>query len=279
MAPPERAATQVKVAVGEVAAIAYAAVFGRLGLVFELGWLPLLVMLAAELVPGVLAAMAPMRADAPAPSFSLADGAQLAAALFCLNAFAVRWYQVRLRANAPAPRRLLLAAWARFVAYTLLFSLATAGPPTAALLFTGAPSGADDAGRMLAGVAGLLSLVVTLAVLRLSLIWPAAAQGAPMDWGEAWRRMRGNTWRLVATALLVSAPIFVTVAFALSVVLTAAHVDLDSLSSHPPLGLVLLGGVVDTVLQFIFVALGATVLAEFHRRIMRDAPAERRQER
>jgi hypothetical protein len=171
----------------------------------------------------------------------------------------------------------MLAAWARFVAYTLVFSLATAGPPTAALLATGAPSAADDTGRLLAGAAGLLSLVVTLCVLRLSLIWPAAAQGAPMGWGEAWRRMRGNTWRLVATALLVSAPIFVTVAFALSVVLTAAHVDLDSLSSHPPLGLVLLGGVLDTVLQFIFVALGATVLAEFHRRILRDAPTGRRE--
>jgi hypothetical protein len=280
MAPPEHEAAQVRVGVGEVAAIAYAAVFGRLGLVLELGWLPLLIMLAVELVPDVLAGMAPAPAEAPPRTVAITALVRFLAALVCLNAFAVRWYQAPLRAHrrtTPAPpRRLLLAAWARFVAYTLLFSLPTAAV-TAAHVFLDA-SAADDRGRMLVGAGMALSVAIALVVLRLSLIWPAAAQGTPMGWGEAWRRMRGNTWRLAAVALVISAPVFITVIFVLVAVLAAAHVDLEHLPANPPLGLVLLGGVVDTMLKFIFVALGATVLAEFHRRIVRAAPAERRDE-
>lgn len=273
MALPERAAAQVKVQVGEVAAIAYGAVFRRLGFLLEIGWLPLLVLLAAQLVPGVVESLSPEPADATVPLVAVADLVQVVAALLCLNAFAVRWYQALLFSNGRAlPRRLFIGAWLRFIGYTVLFSVPTAALAVALVIF-GAAS-ADDAARMLVAAAALLNLALTLGVLRLSLIWPAAAQGAPMGWREAWQRMRGNTWRLVAATLLVSAPLLVTVLFVLSVILAAAHVEPEQLS-HPPLGLVLLGGVVQTVLAFIFVALGATVLAEFHRRIVRNAPADR----
>ena len=96
-----------------------------------------------------------------------------------------------------------------------------------------------------------------------------------VGWRDAWRRMRGNTLRLAATTLLVSVPIFVAVGFALILVLTAAHVKIDPLPPHPPLGVVLLIGVVDTTLQFLLVALGAAILVEFYRRLVRDAPADR----
>lgn len=275
MALPERAAAQVKVPVGEVATIAYATVFGRLGFALELGWVPLLVMLAVELVPGVAESLTPAPPDATAPPFAVADLVHVVAALLCLNAFAVRWYRALLLSSGGAvPRRIFVEAWLRFIAYTLLFSVPMAGPAVA-LAFSGASVGPGDAPRMFAGAAALVGLAVALAVLRLSLVWPAAAQRTPMGLREAWRRMRGNTWRLVAVALLVSAPIFLTAGFVVSIIITAAHVDLDQLPSHPPLGFVLLAGVADTVLQFVFVALSATVLTEFYRRIMRTVPAER----
>jgi hypothetical protein len=274
MALPGHAAAQVKVRVGEVATIAYAAVFGRLGLALELGWLPLLIMLATELVPGVIESLTPAPADAAAPSFSITDVVQIVAGLLCLNAFAVRWYHALLFSNGRTlSRRLFVGAWARFIGYTLLFSLLTAGP-TVAILVSGAPSAPDDPTRIVAGALAVLNIAISLGVLRLSLIWPAAAQGTPMGWREAWRQMRGNTWRLLAAGLVVYTPIFVTVLFVLGIILVAARVEPEQLS-HPTLGLVLLEGVVDNVLPFIFVALGAAVLVEFHRRIVRNAPADR----
>ena len=275
MAVPERTAAQVKIRIGEAATGAYIAVFGRLGLLLELGWLPLLVMLAVTLVPGVVAFFWPTPADAAAPPFTLEDVVESVAALLCLNAFAARWYQAMLLANGRVvPRQLFLAAWARFIGYTLLFSLPTVAP-VAAVMVAGAPSAADDASRIIVGAAALASIAAALLVLRLSLVWPAAADGNPLSWREAWRYMSGNTWRLVGAMLLVYAPILVTAVFIMSVVLAAAHVDIDQLSSHPPLGFVLLQGVIDTVMQFVFVALGAAVLAEFYRRLVRNAPADR----
>ena len=272
MAVPERAASQVKVRVGEVVMAAYAAVFGHLGLMLELGWLPLLVMLAVALVPGIIEAFVPGLSSDIWPLFI----AEIVVGLLCLNAFSVRWYQAQLFSNARAlPRRLFVGLWARFIGYTLLFSVPTAAPGLA-LFLSGASSAANEATRTLMGAAaGLLTLAATLGVFRLSLVWPAAAYGVPIGFLEGWRRMRGNTWRLAATMLLVSVPLFITIAFALSLVLKAANISLDELPSPPPLGLVLLMGVADTVSKFLLIALGAAVLAQFYRRLVRDMPVDR----
>lgn len=277
MVPPEHATAPVKIHIGEVAAIAYRLVFGRLGLALELGWLPLLVMLAAELAPGAIELLHPMPADAATPLVRVADIVGIVAAMLCLNAFAVRWYQrLLLVASAAAPpRRLFLVAWARFILYTVIFSLPAAAPVLGLSLAGGMPGAADDASRLLAAAIALPSLVLALAVLRLSLVWPSAAQGFPMGWRAAWRAMRGNTWRLLAVLLIVYLPIFLTAGFALGIVFTAAHVDVEQTSMHPTLGLVLLIGVIDTVLQFVFVALGATVFVEFYRRLVLDTPGGR----
>ena len=277
MAPPERATAPVKIRIGEVAATAYRLVFGRLGLALELGWLPLLVMLAAELSPGVIELLRPVPADAAAPAVSVADIVGIVAALLCLNAFAVRWYQALLQVagGGMAPRRLFLVAWARFILYTVIFSLPAAAPAIGLALTGASPTAADGASRLLAAAIALPSLVLALAVLRLSLLWPAAAQGFPMAWRAAWRSMRGNTWRLLAVMLLVYLPIFLSVGFALGVVFTAAHVDVEQVPTHPTLGLVLLVGVINTVVQFVFVALGATVFVELYRRLVLNTPGGR----
>src|SRR5258707_12333565 len=114
---------------------------------------------------------------------------------------------------------------------------------------------------MLGGAAAAVNIVAALGVLRLSLGWPAAAYGAPMGWREAWRQMRGNTWRLAAVALLVYVPVFVTVGFALSIIFTAAHFNIEQLSSHPPLGVVLLAGGGGPRRPFFFSAPRARVLS------------------
>ena len=276
MATPERATTPVKIPIGEVAAIAYRLVFGRLGLALALGWLPLLVMLAVELAPGLVETLRPPPTALAPLIVRSADIGVVVAALLCLNAFAVRWYESLLIPSVGAlPRRLFLAAWARFILYTVVFSLPAAGLALGLAVTGASPTSGDQASRLLAAAMTLPSLVLTLAVLRLALLWPAAAQGFPLGWRQAWRAMHGNTWRLVAVMLVVYLPIFLSVGFTLGIVFTAAHVDVEQAAAHPTLGLVLLIGVIDTVLQFVFVALGATVFVEFYRRLVLNKPAGR----
>ena len=47
----------------------------------------------------------------------------------------------------------------------------------------------------------------SLTVARLSLVFPAAAYGAPLGLAAAWRAMRGNSWRLVGASLMTAMPI------------------------------------------------------------------------
>ncbi|HEX6840193.1 MAG TPA: hypothetical protein VF113_01650 [Stellaceae bacterium] len=276
MAQPDRATAPVKVPIGEVVAIAYRLVFGRLGRVLELGWLPLLVMLAAELSPDVIELLRPLPADTGL-AVRAVNGAGIVAALLCVNAFAVRWYQMLLQvaSGAAPPRRVFLVAWARFILYTVVFSLPAVGAAISFAMTGGSPATADDASRLIAAAIALPSLVLALAVLRLSLVWPAAAQGFPMRWGAAWRAIRGNTWRLVAVMLVVYVPIVVTAGAALAIILAAAHIEIDQAMANPTLGVVLLRDVLDTVVNFIVVALGATVFVEFYRRLVLNTPGGR----
>jgi hypothetical protein len=276
--PEEAVATveRIKVPVAEVAITAYRAVFGRLGLMLELAWLPLLVLLAAALLPGLVAKyVMPTAVHAASPS-ALAPGdlAVDAIALLCLNAFAVRWHQLSLFADIRAvPRRVFLRAWARFMAYTLLISLLVyllALGLFALAASADGPVAEDPAAAGLVVLATALALALGLAIARCSLIFPAAACGEPLGLVAAWRQMRGNTWRLIGATLMVVIPIVFTVGLVLSRIFAAAGLGSpEVLLTNPPLGSFLLAGVVDVVLRFILVALGATILSEFYRRILR----------
>lgn len=270
-------APRIKVPIGDVAIAAYQAVFGRLGLALELGWIPILVLLVAVLVPGLVTGylLAPDGGAVfagPRGMFDLDDLAESMISVLCLNAFAVRWHHAMLFPDPQAvPRRLFLSAWARFVIYTLLFYVISL-----ALFATIVASGvrsdaiiADAASAGLAASASVLAIAVSFAMVRCSLIFPAAAYGRPLGWGTAWRQMRGNTWRLIATTLLVLMPIIMIVGFVLNRVAAAVHFGTpDAMSLHPPLGLFLLNGVIEIVLNFVFVALSASILSAFYRRIV-----------
>src|SRR5215469_2727723 len=128
MADPE-----TRVPIAEVAAEAYRSVFGRLGLLLDRTWLPLLVLLAATLLPGYLHLYLGVRSrlldwQDPAFGFGTDDAIEAAAGLVCLSAVAVRWHQTMLfggEGNAPAG--LFPSAWARFLLYTLVLYLVFAG--------------------------------------------------------------------------------------------------------------------------------------------------------
>lgn len=258
--------TPVKVPVAEVMAEAYRSVFGRLSLLLDLAWLPLLIVLAATILPGYLRLYQKLP-GLPAWSgddfgLSFENLAEALVALFCLSAFAVRWYQASLfREPRRPPAGSFVGAWLRFLGYMLLLYLVAAVLLTVLLL-----ADAEGAPDYLAPVAGAAIFAAWLAPVRCSLLFPAAAAGQPLSIAAAWRALGGNTWRLFATVLLVSLPTVFTVAMVLSAFFAGFH--LDGLGGDPlPLGFFLLRGVIGSCADFLVVALGAAVVAGFYRRL------------
>ena len=194
-----RIGAPIKVPVTEVMAEAYRAVFGRLNLWLDLAWLPLLIVLAATIVPGYLRVYQKLP-GLPAWSgdgfgLSLENLAEALVALLCLSAFAVRWYQSLLfREPQQAPQGVFVGAWLRFLAYMLLLYLVAATLLTGMLL-----ANVDGVPSYIAPVAGVAAFGAWLGTVRCSLLFPAAAAGMPLSIATAWRALGGNTWRLFAT--------------------------------------------------------------------------------
>ena len=272
----DEARTRVKVPVVEVAAEAYRLVFGRLELLLEFAWAPLLILLAAAILPDLFLPAAATAADA-AFGFTVADAIEVVVALICLNVFAVRWHQTVLYDRQRAvPPGLFRGAFTRFLLYTVLIYLAFLALLTA-ILAVAVTGPAVQPGEALSNgalfmllMASGASVLLWLAAARLSLLFPAAAYGAPLGLGAAWRGMRGNTWRLAACGFITCAPFVLFVALLLSLLLSAMHLG-EGASPGPSFGLLLLRGVVDTVSNFIVVGLGAAILSGFYRRIVLEA--------
>lgn len=267
----------VRVPVVEIAVETYRLVFGRLDLVLELGWLPLLVLLAATILPDLL--LARTAPPAAALGFTLPDTIEAVVAIFSLNAFAVRWHQVVLYGRAQAiPAGLFRRSYARFLLYTAalyLVSLLLMAAIIAAVaggIGAGMASNGAALGAVLA--AGIASVLVWLVSARLALLFPAAALGTPLSPLAAWRLMRGNSWRLIGCGFLTCAPFVFAVATVLMGLLSAAHVGGATVAA-PSLGFLLLRGITDTVTNFVIVALGATILCGFYRHIVFGRPPAR----
>jgi hypothetical protein len=260
---------RVTVPVGEAVLVAYRAVLLRPGLVLERGWLPLLAMLAALLLPGLVLGYAAPAGARPVASLDIATLIEALVAVLALNAFAVRWHQmILLGAAYPVPRRRFAWAWLRFIAYTALIYAAAAGY-AGFMMLAGLPAAGGPLAAVLDIAAALFGLALSLAIARLSLLYPAAACGTPLGIVAAWRLMRGNSWRLIGASLLAVLPLLLLTGLLLGRVMTAAHVDAaEALSAGPMLGLFLLSGVVEALLRLLLVALSATILADFYRRLL-----------
>ena len=260
------ASARIMVPAAKVAAEAYRAVFGQLGLWFDLAWLPLLVLLAAALIPGYLHLYFGWhgfpRWAGNGYGLGIENLIEAVAGLLALNAFAVRWYQRLLfSGDRRIPDGLFLGAWGRFLLYTVLLYLVSAGLFASLLV-----ADAADLPVFVAPVAGVIAALVWLGTLRCSLLFPAAACGKPMALGAAWRAMRGNSWRLLGCGIVACAPAALIVIVILSGIFAGLH--LDTATDRVPLGFFLLRGIIGACANFVIVALGAAVLSGFYRRIM-----------
>jgi hypothetical protein len=257
-------------------------VFGRVGLFISLAVFPAIAVLALRLTIAPL----PHAAGTPVPSGSpwwlqLLVGV---ASVLIYNVFLVRWHQVALFGKPGSYNStLFLGGYRRFIAYTL----ATYSVALAVVIGFGASSlvvaGYSAAGGSRTGSFGTLALVaaVSLAILlvwmmRCALVFPSAAFGQPLGFAEAWRRMRGNAWRFVGASMLVALVMFVVTfvpAFFIGIAngvgkVMAAH------STHAPpsmtfsMSILVARQIVDVMATFIAMALGASTLSAFYRRIV-----------
>lgn len=251
----------VKVPVPDVTVGAYRVVFGRLGNVLELGWLPLLILLGVSIVPAVLPA------DFGGENVALRalpDFLNLVTGALCLNAFGVRWYQVQLFGGAS--QRPWLKPWSRFLLYT--FALyAALGVVLEAIWLAGSIVGDRSVGFEIAVVALDLAVVAALllAMARLSLLYPAAAASQPVGISGAWRATRGNGWRIVLCWLFATAPLLLGVQITMGAVFAGFGIGGTTAA---PMGLFILRGLIGTVADFLIAALGAVVLSDVYRRLM-----------
>lgn len=260
------AGMRIKVPVAEIMVEAYRGVFGQLNLLLETAWLPLLLLLAAAILPGYLhlyrglVAFPTWRGDQF--GLSVENSIEALTGLLALTAFAVRWYQVSLFTGAhSAPSGVFLGAWLRFLLYTVLLYV-IAGAAILVLLISDQDGVPDFVGLG----AAIAITAAWLAPVRCMLLFPAAASGKPLSIAAAWRGLGGNTWRLFVTVMLVSVPIVFITAMIVSAFFAGFQIDVSA-DQLQPLGFFLLRAVLSTCGNFLVVALCAAVIAGFYRRL------------
>jgi hypothetical protein len=172
-----------------------------------------------------------------------------------------------------APPESWIRPWLWFLLYTLAFYLANLAMFALVFLLSGGEDLIQSGQILLLVLAVGMTLPVWLGMVRLSLLFPSTAYGQKLGPGAAWQAMRGNTWRVVACGLLAGLPLVLSVVVVLGAVFTALDLqtaDLlsDDAAAAPPMGLFLLAGVVDTVINFLIVALGSSILVDVYRRLV-----------
>ena len=252
-----------KLAVGTMVRFAYRNVFGRLELILELGWIMLLALLAAAILPDLLL---PGRHAGPELKLEAPDYLQAVIALLALTAFSVRWHQsILLGDPRRQPTALFFRGWWRFLLYACIV-YAVLGAIVAVTAFAVIGGRNDPAVVTLVLLLAIAaSWAVLLATARLSLLFPAAACGRPLGFGGAWRLMRGNVWRLIGATILTVLPIKL-ITFAVTAAMVAASVPQGT--NAAPIGLVIIAGLIETGADILLAALGASLLSGFYRELV-----------
>lgn len=254
-----------KLTVGTMVRFAYRSVFGRLELIPELGWIVLLALLAVSIVPDLLI---PGRHLGEQFRLDPLDFAHAAVALLALSAFAVRWHQSILVGD---PRRqppaLFFHGWARFLIYGCAVYAMLGAIVAVAVLMLGWSTPNQAVQGLLLLVAAAACWLALLATVRCALVFPAAACGKPIGIGESWHLMRGNVWRLIGASILATLPVKLA-AFGLMALLVATALPGGNSEVAPPLGVVILAGVIEAISDMLLAALGASLLSGFYRELV-----------
>jgi hypothetical protein len=272
-------------------------VFGHLTTLIRVGWIPFLILTLYNITiqisfTGGLGP--PIAVDGRAAS-NLQTSLLLTAfglvatllVLFCYCAFVVGWYRHVLQAgeNVRTGRGYWAAFWRVLGYYLLAFvALVIAFIPASIVAGIGMV-----AARMVGPRSNWLGLTWTggailiaafccfLLITRFSLVFPAAAYGNRLGLRASWRRMRGNTWRLVGALLLISIVSFLIQA--IPVFTFNGNAILTAFSGRPPqihephpsvaIGI----GLASQCVVFLSMALLTSIIAIFYRDlVLRPGP-------
>jgi hypothetical protein len=124
----------------------------------------------------------------------------------------------------------------------------------------------------LTGIA-IASIVFFMCFARTTLVFPAAACGSSLGFRLAWRKTRGNTWRLIAAILLVTIAYFVVaLAFAFATngaaILSMISGTVPRIPAPQPFMLVFATQLVGRFIVFLFLALTTSIAAIFYRELV-----------
>jgi len=253
-----------KLGVGTMVRFSYRSVFGRLELIPELGWIVMLALLAASIVPDLVM---PGRHAGQQFRLDVLDFAQAAIALLALSAFAVRWHQSILVGDPRRqPAALFFQGWMRFLIYGCAVYAVLGAIVAVAALALSSRTASEPVQAAVLLVAAAACWLAILAVVRCALVFPAAAAGKPIGLGTSWRLMRGNVWRLIAASILVTLPVKLTALGLMALLVAAAWPGGGGEAATPP-GIVIIGGVIEVISDMLVAALGASVLAGFYREL------------
>jgi hypothetical protein len=219
------AAARIKVPLWRSVGEAINQVFGDLKSIVRTGWLPFTILTAFSVVLQFtlvdrLGAPIALSRDGTAAGnlqtpllFVLFEFVVLFLLVLCYNGFMVSWYRHILGAGETG--RGYWAAYWRVLGYyvlliigffVLVFVLALVGGIVFAVsAIVGRGHGPTGLHALLVGAIVITgTFFACFLFTRMSLVFPAAAHGKSLGFRLAWRKMRGNTWRLMAALFLVT---------------------------------------------------------------------------
>ena len=255
----------------------YGFVFANLDRFLALGWLPLVIAFAASMT---LAVLVDVGGGTNAPVADWVTYVALEAASWAMYAvFAVRWHRFFLLDERESVISDVLGArnW-RFLGYTVLLSFA----PVLPIIFLGLigfgdfPLEAEPQAMeainwtpiILFGLYMLAFPIIIFVLFRFFLVLPATAVDRPLTLGEAWRNMRGNTWRFIGATLLIGIPLIIAVSIQAMFAAFSQVASATGGAAEPTIGDLVATNAVMAIIGFLLVAAGITVLSKFYRHIV-----------
>ena len=106
-------------------------------------------------------------------------------------------------------------------------------------------------------------LIAYAILIRFYLLFPATAIEQPLKFGDAWRRMRGNTWRLIGAIFSVTLIVVLTMQLGdiVSIIMGLRELMTETLSARAE-------AIMSRVVPFLIGAIQITVLSNTYLHIM-----------
>ena len=258
--------TARKVPVFDTTIESYRFVFSNLGRFFALGWLPLVIAFAANMVIDVLIDVGGGE-DTSVVDWVTYIG--LEAAYYAMYAvFAVRWHRFYLLDERESVFSEFLAArnW-RFLGYTVLLAFAPIAPIW--IMSFEAIEIINSALIILFGLYSWAAFILIIVLLRVYLVLPGIAVDRPIGLGDAWREMRGNTWRFIGASFLVLIPMVILFWIVSAIFGQSAFVGgMTDGAPEPTIGTLFATNAAIAIIGFLWTAADITVLSKFYRHII-----------